>query len=82
MFGTGVDVVYPRKNSRPSEQILSFGGALVFCRPAELPDPQSHHQQNFFSECWWLELRNIVAHALRFAVLWSRITTRTLFRGM
>jgi len=29
MFGTGVDVLYPKENSRLSEQILSFGGALV-----------------------------------------------------
>jgi DNA processing protein len=29
MFGTGVDVLYPKENSRLSEQILSFSGALV-----------------------------------------------------
>ena len=29
VFGTGVDVIYPKENSRLSEQILSFGGALV-----------------------------------------------------
>ncbi len=29
VFGTGVDVIYPKENSRLSEQILAFGGALV-----------------------------------------------------
>ncbi len=29
VFGTGADVIYPKENSRLSEQILAFGGALV-----------------------------------------------------
>lgn len=29
VFGTGVDVIYPKENSRLSEQILSLGGALI-----------------------------------------------------
>jgi DNA processing protein len=29
VFGTGVDVIYPRENNRLSEQILALGGALV-----------------------------------------------------
>ena len=29
VFGTGVDVIYPRENKKLSEQILEFGGALV-----------------------------------------------------
>jgi DNA processing protein len=29
VFGTGVDVIYPKENSRLSEQILAFGGALI-----------------------------------------------------
>ncbi|MGC2450913.1 MAG: DNA-processing protein DprA [Candidatus Sulfotelmatobacter sp.] len=29
VFGTGVDVIYPKENSRLSEQILSTGGALI-----------------------------------------------------
>jgi len=29
VFGTGVDVIYPRENRKLSEQILEFGGALV-----------------------------------------------------
>jgi len=33
MFGTGVDVLYPKENSRLSEQILSFDGALVSAFP-------------------------------------------------
>ncbi|MGA2920234.1 MAG: hypothetical protein ABSE28_03955 [Candidatus Sulfotelmatobacter sp.] len=26
VFGTGVDVIYPKENSRLSEQILALGG--------------------------------------------------------
>jgi len=29
VFGTGVDVLYPKESSRLSEQILSLGGALI-----------------------------------------------------
>jgi DNA processing protein len=29
VFGTGVDVIYPKENSRLSEQIVAFGGALI-----------------------------------------------------
>jgi DNA processing protein len=29
VFGTGVDVVYPKENSRLAEQILGLGGALI-----------------------------------------------------
>src|SRR5437870_8058215 len=30
VFGTGIDVIYPKENSRLSEQILALGGALVY----------------------------------------------------
>jgi len=35
-FGTGVDMIYPKENSRLSEQILVRGGGLIseFCRGA------------------------------------------------
>jgi DNA processing protein len=35
-FGTGVDIIYPKENSRLSEQILALGGALIseFCMGA------------------------------------------------
>jgi DNA processing protein len=29
VFGTGVDVIYPKENSRLSEQIIALGGALI-----------------------------------------------------
>src|SRR5260370_8319118 len=29
VFGTGVDVIYPKENSRLSEQILALGGAPI-----------------------------------------------------
>jgi DNA processing protein len=53
VFGTGVDVVYPKENSRLADQILSLGGALDFRvstqhvrRAPELSHSQSHHQRN------------------------------------
>jgi DNA processing protein len=35
VFGTGVDVIYPKENSRLSEQILALGGALISEFPLE-----------------------------------------------
>jgi DNA processing protein len=43
VFGTGVDVVYPRENQRIADQILSLGGALV----SEFPMGQFAAPQNF-----------------------------------
>jgi len=43
VFGTGVDVIYPKENSRLSEQILSGGGALV----SEFPLGTFAAPQNF-----------------------------------
>jgi DNA processing protein len=43
VFGTGVDVIYPKENSRLSEQILALGGALV----SEFPLTTFAAPQNF-----------------------------------
>jgi len=43
VFGAGVDVIYPKENSRLSEQILSLGGALV----SEFPLGTFAAPQNF-----------------------------------
>ena len=43
VFGTGVDVMYPKENSRLGEQILAFGGALI----SEFPMGASPFPQNF-----------------------------------
>jgi len=43
VFGTGVDVIYPKENSRLSEQILSSGGALI----SEFPLGTFAAPQNF-----------------------------------
>lgn len=43
VFGTGVDVMYPKENSRLAEQILSFGGALI----SEFPMGTFAAPQNF-----------------------------------
>ena len=47
VFGTGVDVIYPKENSRLSEQILAFGGALISEFPmGTFPAPQNFPIRN------------------------------------
>ena len=47
VFGTGVDVMYPRENSRLAEQILGLGGALVSeFRIGTPPTPQNFPIRN------------------------------------
>lgn len=43
VFGTGIDVIYPRENTRLAEQILALGGALI----TEFPVGTSPTPQNF-----------------------------------
>jgi DNA processing protein len=43
VFGTGVDVIYPKENSRLSEQILALGGAII----SEFPIGTFAAPQNF-----------------------------------
>jgi DNA processing protein len=43
VFGTGIDVIYPKENGRLSEQILSLGGALI----SEFPIGTFAAPQNF-----------------------------------
>ena len=58
VFGTGVDVLYPKENSRLAEQILSAGGALV----SEFPLATFAAPQNF-------PIRNRIISGMSFAVL-------------
>ncbi len=47
VFGTGVDVVYPKENTRLAEQMLALGGALVSEFPlAAFPAPQNFPIRN------------------------------------
>jgi DNA processing protein len=43
VLGTGVDVIYPKENSRLSEQIVALGGAII----SEFPLGTSPFPQNF-----------------------------------
>ena len=43
VFGTGVDIIYPKENTRLTEQILSLGGALI----SEFPMNTFAAPQNF-----------------------------------
>ena len=58
IFGTGVDVPYPRENTRLSEQILALGGALV----SEFPMGTFAAPQNF-------PIRNRIISGLAIGVL-------------
>src|SRR5882762_4575319 len=47
VFGTGIDVMYPKENSRLAEQILSLGGALISEFPVgTFPAPQNFPIRN------------------------------------
>jgi len=58
VFGTGIDVIYPRENQRLSEQILALGGALV----SEFPVGTFAAPQNF-------PIRNRIISGLSVGVL-------------
>jgi len=58
IFGTGVDVPYPRENTRLSEQILALGGALL----SEFPMGTFAAPQNF-------PIRNRIISGLAIGVL-------------
>jgi DNA processing protein len=58
VFGTGVDVIYPRENRKLSEQILELGGALV----SEFPIATGPNPHNF-------PLRNRIISGLSRGVL-------------
>jgi DNA processing protein len=58
VFGTGVDVLYPKENSRLADQILGTGGALI----SEFPLGTFAAPQNF-------PIRNRIISGMSFAVL-------------
>ena len=58
VFGTGVDVIYPKENLRLADQILSMGGALI----SEFPLATFAAPQNF-------PIRNRIISGMSFGVL-------------
>jgi len=47
VWGTGVDVVYPKENKRLAEQIIELGGAIVSEMPlGTFPAPQNFPRRN------------------------------------
>ncbi len=58
IFGTGVDVIYPRENAKLADQILATGGALV----SEFPMGTGPKPENF-------PIRNRIISGMSFGVL-------------
>ncbi len=58
VFGTGIDIIYPRENQKLADQILACGGALV----SEFPTGTSPKPENF-------PIRNRIISGLSFGVL-------------
>jgi DNA protecting protein DprA len=80
VFGTGVDVIYPKENSRLSEQILvlallspNFLWERLPRRKTFLSATASSAECRAVCSSW--KLRNTPAHASPRAALWSRIAT-------
>jgi DNA processing protein len=47
IWGTGIDVIYPKENKKLAEQILEFGGAIVSEMPlGTFPAPQNFPRRN------------------------------------
>ena len=71
VLGTGIDVMYPKENTRLTEQIVALGGALITEFPVE---PRRRRKTFPFATgssaacrpaCWWSKPRNTAARASR-----------------
>ncbi len=88
VFGTGVDQIYPKENSRLVDQILSLGGALISEFPLEtFPAPQDFPIRNriisgIATGVLVVEAAEYVVRESRRAVRWSRIAKFLLFPAM
>src|SRR6202051_1464703 len=58
VFGTGVDIIYPKENTRLTEQLVTLGGALI----SEFPMNTFAAPQNF-------PIRNRIISGISFGVL-------------
>jgi hypothetical protein len=82
VFGTGVDAIYPKENSRPAEQILALGRTLISEFPlgslaaaAKFFHPQPDYPRHVGGPAAVWRPRNIRAPGLPRAARWSRIAT-------
>jgi DNA processing protein len=88
VFGTGVDIIYPKENTRLTEQMLSLGGALIsefpmntFAAPQNFPFAIASSAAFQSAYSWWRP-RNIAAPGLRRAVPWNRIAKYSQYPAM
>jgi DNA processing protein len=86
IWGTGIDVPYPRDHKRIAEAIVAGGGALVSEFPAESSRPLRISQFGTGSSavgalvCWSSKPGNIAGRASPLVARWSRDGTSLLFR--
>jgi DNA processing protein len=79
VFRTGVDVIYPKENTRLTEQMLALGGALISeFPPNTFATPQNFPIRNRIISgisvgVLVVEASNTAEHASRRAAPWSRI---------
>ena len=86
VLGTGIDVMYPKENTRLTEQIVALGGALITEFPVGTPPtPQNFPFATGSSAacrpaCWWWKPRNTAARASRRVSPLNKTATFTPFR--
>ena len=88
VFGTGVDVPYPKENPRLMEQILALGGVVISEFAMEtFPAPQNFPIRNRIISgislaFWWWKLPNTAEPGLWHGAHWSRTGRFLRSRGM
>ena len=87
IWGTGIDVTYPKENQKLADQILASGGAIVsefpvgnVSRAAEFSHSQSHYQRHVDWRAGASRPANTAEPGSPPAAPWSRDETFTRFR--
>ena len=88
VFGTGVDVIYPRENKKIAEGILESNGALIsefplgtFAAPQNFPIATGSSAVSLWA-CWWWKQESTAAPGLLPVALWNRAAKSSPCRAM
>ena len=88
VLGTGIDVMYPKENTRLTEQIVAMGGALIseflwgLFRPRKIFRSATGLSAACRPAFWWSKRRNTAARALLRALPSNRTAMSTLSQAM